>query len=72
MGAAKSHTTKLAPPESIALRLAGVEIFRRQIDEIPSGFSAAVRLEGEGLAKLQEYLAQRGERVYVHLYAGDE
>jgi hypothetical protein len=62
----------LTPAERIALSVAEIEAFRRNIEEIPKGWSSAIRLEGEGLAKLKEHLSQKTTSIFVFLATNDD
>jgi hypothetical protein len=51
----------------VNLQLMEVQWYRRLIDAIPRGHTAALRVSGEGMALLAKALAERGARESVKL-----
>ena len=60
----------LAEVEPVSLELLEVEVFRKPIQAVPKGFSAAVRLQGNGSERLVEHLASKSKSIQVFLSAG--
>lgn len=61
----------LAPPDRVTLEIIDAEFFRHQVNEVPYGHNAAVRMKGEGIEKLQQHLAARKKSVFVFLSSGE-
>jgi len=53
--------------ESVSLRVAEIEFFRKVIDSIPAGHNAAVRFEGEGIELIREWLSSVASGTH-HVY----
>lgn len=51
----------------VALKLDAVESWRKSLDAVPDGHSAAVAFSGAGLKELGDMLAARAKHQYVHL-----
>jgi hypothetical protein len=58
-----------SPPQDIRLLLTSSNVFRRQIDCIPRGYSAAVTFDGSGIDVIHNLLAVRPEGAFVMLRA---
>ena len=53
------------PPENVSLFVAEIEFWRKTWDCVPYGHHARVRFEGEGVARLVEYLAKHRRPWHV-------
>jgi hypothetical protein len=62
-------TIDLGHMASVRLTLKEVHIWRTTVPEIPSGYSAGLRLEGDGLENLLEAISQQQAREFVQLRA---
>lgn len=56
-----------SPPQDVQLILTSSNVFRRQIDCIPRGYSAAVTFDGSGIDVIKDLLAVRPEGAFVML-----
>lgn len=54
-------------PERISLRIAAIEFWRKAWQCVPYGHHAGVELDGEGVARLVEYLAAHGKPWHVSI-----
>lgn len=59
-----------SPEQTIQLVLASSNVFRREIDHIPKGFSATVTFDGSGIEVVQSLLEVRPAGAFVTLRAG--
>jgi hypothetical protein len=60
-------TVELGVAAHIALTLNEVIVFRKSLEEIPAGYSAGLRLYGEGLPVLSQLVGERQPGEFVHL-----
>lgn len=51
----------------IALTLNEVIVFRKSLEEIPAGYSAGLRLQGDGLHVLSQLVGEKKPSEFVHL-----
>lgn len=56
--------------KSISLRLVGAIIFRKSIQVIPRGWSAGMRLEGQGTDEIADALEEKKKAEFIHLRVG--
>ena len=61
------QTTNLGRVALVQLRLEEVHWYRRKIEFVPSGHSAGLLLQGEGLNELRKALAECGSGEYLSL-----
>ena len=59
--------TDLGIVEAVSLTLTQVELYRRQIDVVPGGHTAGIRLSGDGIGAVIEVLRNKLDSEYVHL-----
>ncbi|MBQ0936450.1 hypothetical protein [Ideonella paludis] len=59
-------TVELGVAARVALTLDEVFVFRKSLAEVPAGYSAGLRLHGEGLRDLSRLLGERQPGEFVH------
>jgi hypothetical protein len=61
------QSVELGVAARVSLTLSEVIVFRKVLAEIPAGYSAGLRLHGEGLPVLEGLLRSKQSGEYVHL-----
>lgn len=63
----EADMVELGSLAEVDLELKEVDIFRKSVEAIPKGWSAAIRLEGAGCDAIRAALAGKLKGEYVHL-----
>ena len=63
------QTTELGDVATVAIRLVGVELYRKRIDFVPGGYTAILFVDGDGIDALTSLLDAIADREYFWLVA---